>query len=185
MKKEITLDQERIEYTVEKSFRARRLKLIISRAGTVRIVIPSFMSESSGNEFIKAKARWVQKTLKKIKKLPTYFPGGGGRDYLKLKDSARAIAMERIAFFNTTYCFPVRTITIKNQKARWGSCSAQGNLNFNYKIVELPPELRDYIIVHELCHLKEMNHGPRFWKLVGDTIPDYMERRQRLRGHIE
>jgi predicted metal-dependent hydrolase len=67
------------------------------------------------------------------------------------------------------------------QKSRWGSCSRKKNLNFNYKLIQLPLELADYIVVHELCHLQEFNHGQGFWNLVGETIPDYKARRDELR----
>lgn len=105
------------------------------------------------------------------------------RDYLKYKESVRALAHERLAHWNAHYQFPIRLVSIRNQKSRWGSCSSKGNLNFNYKIVFLPKELQDYVIVHELCHLKEMNHSIRFWNLVSETIPEWKKRRQELRKH--
>jgi len=73
-------------------------------------------------------------------------------------------------------------IAIRNQRSRWGSCSKKGNLNFNYKLVFLPPEVRDYVIVHELCHIKEFNHGRGFWALVAETIPEYKDLRKQLRS---
>ena len=76
----------------------------------------------------------------------------------------------------------VGRIAIRNQKSRWGSCSKKGNLNFNYKILFLPPDIVDYIIVHELCHLRQFDHSPKFWALVGETIPNYQQLRARLRA---
>jgi len=103
------------------------------------------------------------------------------RHYLLHKESARALVHKRLDFFNRHYNFPYKKIFIKNTTTRWGSCSSHGNLNFNYKIVKLPPELADYLIVHEMCHLREMNHGPRFWALVAESIPNYESLNKQLK----
>lgn len=103
------------------------------------------------------------------------------RHYLKLREDARALVRARIAHFNAHYRVPVRKIFIKNHKSRWGSCSERGNLNFNYKLLLLPPEVADYIVVHELCHLLEFNHSPAFWALVEQTLPHHKVLRRTLR----
>ena len=72
-------------------------------------------------------------------------------------------------------------VTIRNQVSRWGSCSRSKNLSFNYKLVFLPEHLLDYVIVHELCHLLELNHSPRFWSLVQKVIPRYKDHKRELR----
>ena len=102
--------------------------------------------------------------------------------YAANREAARAIILERIQHLNQHYQLPIGRIAIRNQKSRWGSCSKKGNLNFNYKLVFLPPELRDYVIVHEICHIKEFNHGKGFWALVGETVPQWKEFRKRLRN---
>jgi len=79
------------------------------------------------------------------------------------------------------YNFKINHIAIKDQTSRWGSCSSKGNLNFNYKIIYLRPALADYLIVHELCHLGELNHSKRFWELVFKTSPDYVKINKELR----
>lgn len=101
--------------------------------------------------------------------------------FVRDKESARALVHEKLRKFNAYYCFKYKKVFIKNHTSRWGSCSKKGNLNFNYRIVHLPPDLADYLVVHELCHLKEFNHGEKFWKLVAETIPDYKKRRLALR----
>ena len=103
------------------------------------------------------------------------------RQYLRLRDSARVLVHARLSHFNAFYEAPLGKVFIKNHKTRWGSCSQKGNLNFNYKIVLLPPELADYLVVHELCHLIEFNHSPQFWALVSQTIPDCNSLRKQLR----
>jgi hypothetical protein len=108
----------------------------------------------------------------------------GKRDFNKYKENALALAENRIKHFNQVYNFDINRIFIKNQRSRWGSCSSNKNLNFNYKIVFLEPHLADYIIVHELCHLKELNHSKRFWNLVGQCVPLYRDARRGLKNYV-
>jgi predicted metal-dependent hydrolase len=82
---------------------------------------------------------------------------------------------------NAFYNFAYNKVAIRDQKSRWGSCSTKKNLNFNYRIQFLPVHLIDYIVVHELCHLEEFNHGENFWKLVEKAIPRYRECQVELR----
>ena len=95
-------------------------------------------------------------------------------------ETARALVSTKLIEWNTLYQFSYSRVFIKNQKTRWGSCSSKRNLNFNYKIIYLPPHLVDYLIVHELCHLQHLNHGPAFWALVARALPNYAELRAEL-----
>lgn len=97
------------------------------------------------------------------------------------KDEARHMVHARLEYWNLEYGFTYKRVSIRNQKTRWGSCSSQGNLNFNYRVIFLPKELVDYIIVHELCHLGELNHSAEFWSLVARALPNYRESRSALR----
>lgn len=99
----------------------------------------------------------------------------------KKKEQAKGFVESRLEHFNRFYGFKINRVAIKNQTTRWGSCSSRGNLNFNYRIMYLRKELADYLVVHELCHLKEMNHSKRFWALVKQTIPNYVELNKELR----
>jgi len=105
------------------------------------------------------------------------------KHYLAHKEAARALVHSRLEFFNRHYNFIYRRVSIRNQRRCWGSCSALRNLNFSYRLLFLPPELCDYIIVHELCHLKELNHSKSFWDLVGETIPDYEARKKAIKKY--
>lgn len=95
------------------------------------------------------------------------------KHYLEHKEGARALAHKRLAHFNQHYALVWKRVAIRNQRRCWGSCSSLKNLNFNYKIQFLPAHLRDYIIVHEMCHLVELNHGKGFWNLVAEQVPNY------------
>ena len=102
--------------------------------------------------------------------------------YSQLRKQAKILVIDRLNHFNQFYNFQFNKVFIKNTKTRWGSCSSKKNLNFNYRILMLPIHLQDYLIVHELCHLQEMNHGPKFWDLVAEQIPDYKKSAQELRA---
>ena len=103
------------------------------------------------------------------------------KQYLRVRENARDLIRARIEHFNAVYGFRVGKVFIKNHKSHWGSCSEKGNLNFNYKLVFLPAEIADYIIVHELCHLAEFNHSSRFWSLVERATPHHKTFRKQLR----
>ena len=103
------------------------------------------------------------------------------KKYLDNKERARELILQRLEHFNSFYNFKYNIVAVRDQKTRWGSCSSKGNLNFNYKILFLDSDLADYIIVHELCHLKEMNHGANFWQQVELQCPDYKSKMYRLR----
>jgi predicted metal-dependent hydrolase len=96
---------------------------------------------------------------------------------------AQTIVTERLALWNQRYGFTYHRVTIKEQKTRWGSCSRQGNLNFNWRLLLAPLDILDYVLIHELSHLKEQNHSPRFWAVVALACPEYRARRHWLREH--
>ena len=102
------------------------------------------------------------------------------------KETTRIFVENRLSYFNKFYKFEINRVAIKNTSRRWGSCSSKKNLNFNYKIIYLKPHLADYLIVHELCHLGQLNHSRKFWALVSKTIPDYAKINKELRKvHIK
>lgn len=103
------------------------------------------------------------------------------KHYLAHKEVARNVLVERAEYWSAATGYRYNRISIRNQRWRWASCTDKGNLNFSYKLIFLPQALTDYIIVHELCHLKELNHGRRFWSLVGAVVPDYKTRISELR----
>ncbi len=148
------------------------------------VTAPKSASSKRIDEFVLSKADWILNKVEYFKKHPSILlPKNTKAEYLKNKTVAQALAESRVAHFNIFYKFKYNTISIKNQKTRWGSCSKKGNLNFNYRIALVPIPLADYVVVHELCHLKQMNHSKKFWDLVSQTIPDWRVRRRELHKH--
>ncbi len=153
----------------------------------VTVILPLGFSADAAGRFVDRKARWIKKSL-------DYFSSPGRkrfqgrpvlksprREYLNNKEAALKLAKAKVLTWNELYNFSHSRVAIRNQKTRWGSCSKKGNLNFNYKIIRLPENLLDYLVVHELCHLKELNHSKNFWSLVAIAVPDYKSRRSQLR----
>ena len=98
-----------------------------------------------------------------------------------MADQALQVIPDRVRHYAALIGVRYGRITIRNQKSKWGSCSAKGNLNFNCLLMLCPPEVLDYVVVHELCHRKEMNHSPKFWAEVEKYVPDYMTQRKWLK----
>lgn len=105
-------------------------------------------------------------------------------DIARLKRAATSNVAVRCQYFAKMYDVEFKRIVIGAQKSRWGSCSSSGTLSFNYKIAALPERLARYIIVHEICHLKEMNHSKKFWGLVELAVPEHREVRKELRNTV-
>jgi hypothetical protein len=183
MKNQIRLQNKKVNYLVKKSDRAKRLRLAIYCDGSFVVTVPSNFELNNVEGYILQKAQWILEKLQIMKKRGNskIFTKRSEREYQKLKSEALIFAQKKVEKFNKVYGFKFNEITIKNQKTRWGSCSRKGNLNYNYKIALLPERLADYIIVHELCHLKEFNHGKKFWNQVEKALPDYKERIEEIK----
>ena len=173
-----------IAYTVRTSARARRLRITVHDDGTVIVTKPTRVPMGMIQVFVHRHIAWIKKKVAHFAKKPAKILGKySRRDFYAHKERARALVTERLAYFNQFYGLSYGTVRIGNQRSRWGSCSSKKNLNFNYKIVFLPQPLQEYVIVHELCHLQELNHGARFWDLVAQQIPDHVVRRKELQKY--
>ncbi len=184
MKNEISLKNQKVEYELRRSKRAKHMRLAVYCGGSLVVTAPEKLNFTKIENFILEKTEWVLEKIGIMAKrgrnmVFTKFSKG---EYKKLKNRALALAKIKVEKFNAVYGFKYNKIAIRNQKTRWGSCSKIGNLNYNYKIALIPEELADYIIVHELCHLKEFNHSKNFWNLVSLTIPDCRERRKGIKN---
>jgi predicted metal-dependent hydrolase len=101
--------------------------------------------------------------------------------YKKYKEIARSVIVSRVAHFAAIHNISYGRVAIRNNRRSWGSCSSKGNLNFHYRLLFVPAEIRDYVIVHELCHRRVFNHSREFWNEVEMILPDYKERKSALR----
>ncbi|MFA6307889.1 MAG: M48 family metallopeptidase [Patescibacteria group bacterium] len=178
----INIAGQEYEYTLRRRARVRYLRLSIEHDGALVLTAPFTYPIFLIKQFLTSRINWIVEGVNKKKSNPTLF--GIRHSVIEIKQykkQSRLLVEERLKFFNQHYNFKYNKIAIRNQKSRWGSCSSSKNLNFNYRLAILAPELADYIIVHELCHLQEMNHSVKFWSLVEKTIPDYKKRQKQLK----
>ncbi|GEM_PF-694326 len=174
------------EYSIIRSPRARHMRITVYPTGEVKVTASRLIPEFLIKRFVERKSDWINKKVEYFKKHPV----SAGCSLLRTQNRTqfrdnKAKALElvtaRLKHFNEHYNLVYNKITIRNQKSRWGSCSHRGNISFNYKIVFLPPAVQDYIVVHELCHLKEMNHSKDFWNLVAEKMPEWKMLRRKLK----
>jgi len=171
-----------IEYEIRRNKRAKNIKLSIYPIGRIIVSAPTIVPKFIIDTFVNSKKDWIIKQLDKIGKNQSKdLRKFSKKNFIRNKEKVLELTKSKLVEFNKYYKFNYNKVTVRDQKTRWGSCSSKGNLNFNYKILFLKEELQDYIIVHELCHLKEMNHSSRFWSLVAKTLPNYKLLRQELR----
>ena len=168
-----------ISYTVVRSSR-RTLSLQVKTDGTILVRCPNRCPLREVQRFVESKSPWIQENLRKVHAL-NVLPPFTEEQIEVLADQAKTYIPQRVRFFAPQIGVTYGKITIRRQKTRWGSCSSQGNLNFNLLLMLTPPEVIDYIVVHELCHRKEMNHSPRFWAEVEKILPDYRIRQKWLK----
>lgn len=184
MRREIKINNKKISYTLKKRRGVRSMRLAIYASGTFVVTAPKWYPVHVINKFLAEKAGWIYDKLKYIDFEQLDLKQQEEKiNYKAQKEMAREIIRRQAEFFNKYYRFSYNKISVKNQKSCWGSCSRKGNLNFNYKVADLPEDLRDYIIIHELCHIKELNHSKNFWKLVALVIPNYKDLKQKLKNH--
>lgn len=156
--------------------------------GSVIIKAPRFASKTQIDSFVNAKTDWIEKTQKKIKERSARLAEVEKLTETELKalvKEAKEYIPERVAHFAPAVGVKYGKITIRKQRSRWGSCSSAGNLSFNALLMLAPPEVLDGVVVHELCHIKQMNHSAAFYREVTRVLPDYRERNKWLKenGH--
>ena len=164
----------------------RTLSLQVKNDGQVIVRAPRHVTLQEIAAFVRKNSAWLHKHLEKVRKEKELNAASPVQpltmeDIQKLADEELRVIPGRVAHFAPLVGVTYGRITVRNQRTRWGSCSSKGNLNFNCLLMLAPPEILDYVVVHELCHRKEMNHSPKFWAEVAKVMPDYKERQKWLR----
>jgi predicted metal-dependent hydrolase len=185
MKQTVILNGQKVFYTLQISKRSRNLRMTMEYDGTLVVSVPHPGFARFVEPFLRQKARWILRNRERMKKLKgKTFIKPSKREYEKNKTEILRKVKERLEFFNRFYKLPYHKVSIRNQSSLWGSCTRAGNLQFNYKLMYVPDKTFDYVVVHELCHLKEHNHSDRFWALVSKMIPEYKIIRKSLHQYI-
>ncbi len=174
----IDIEQEQIIVNIVRSKR-RSMSIEIRTDGAVYARVPNRISDRMVKRFITNHARWIyEKRLamfarkKEIPNCPYDFPEWETMSPQEKKQAKEKI-IARVENYAGIMGITYGTVTMRNQKSRWGSCSSKGNLNFNYRLAYLPQELLDYVVVHELAHRRHMDHSKEFWNEVGRYYPKY------------
>ena len=174
-----------ISYQIIRSSR-KTMSLEIKADGSVVVRAPLRLSEAKIQKFVEEKQEWILKNLEKIQKRDAQKENVQKLSALErqhLQNKACVVIPRRVAYYAEKLGVSYGKITLRQQKTRWGSCAANGNLNFNWLLILAPPEVLDYVVVHELCHRREMNHSQAFWKEVEKILPDYRERQKWLKDN--
>ena len=170
-------EREDIKFYIKRS-RRKTLSIQIEPDLSVLIKAPFYASDRDIAKFLEDSKDWIKKHREIVKKRVREtedIPKLSMEEIRSLAEEAMNDIPERVRRFAPIVGVSYGRITIRNQKSRWGSCSSKGNLNFNCLLMLAPEKERDYVVVHELCHRKEMNHSKRFWEEVAKVLPDYKE----------
>ena len=177
-----------IPYTIIKS-RRKTWALSLQSDLTLQIRIPLTVTYAEAKQILFTKEKWILKKYRELEQCKNAAPRSSltpaQRHALeaRYRQAARDYFPARVAYYEAIIGVTHGAITIRDQKTRWGSCSAKGNLNFNWRLMLAPPRILDYLVVHELCHRKEMNHSKAFWNAVEMVLPDYKELRKWLKQY--
>jgi len=156
--------------------RARRYLLRVDHDGRVRVTIPRGGSKREADAFVQRHIDWVARQRARL--MPSVF---GAEERMAFRERARAELPARLLEIAAEQGLTVTGVSIRNQRTRWGSCGRDGKISLNWRLVLMPPSVRDYVLIHELMHLKRLDHSPAYWRLVAAACPGYREARQWLR----
>ena len=171
-----------------KVIKSKRKTIAVEISADAEVIIraPKGMSDRAILRFAEEHRDFIEKNVAKMqqrKKALAAVPRISREELNALAEEATRVIPKRVQYYAPLVGVTYHGITIRNQRTRWGSCSAKGNLNFNVGLMKMPPEVLDYVVVHELCHRLEMNHSARFWEQVAKVLPDYKVHRKWLKDN--
>ncbi len=166
----------------EHSKRAKRVIISVKQSKGVRVAIPKRISLKSALEFVNLKKPWIQKQLIRIKQMESQRQAVDSSVVIDTVKAKKKLT-NRLKQLAVQHGFTYNKVTMRNQKTRWGSCSHKNNINLNMKLVLLPDELVDYVILHELVHTKIHNHSKKFWDELDKYVGDGKAMAKRLREY--
>ena len=158
--------------------RARRYLLRVEHDGRLRVTIPRGGSQREADAFARRHVEWVQRQRAVLRRVRF-----SADDRQRLKAQAHEELPARLQALAEQHSLRVTRISIRNQRTRWGSCGRDGHICLNWRLVAMPDWVRDYVMIHELMHLKRLDHSPVYWGLVAAACPRFREARQWLRAH--
>lgn len=172
-----------VAVSFRKVAKAKGIRIAISSGEKVTVTGSPYVSFRSLEHFFAAHQEWVEKKLLHFRQHPNKTHKLSQEDYQEKKETARKLVQKKLIQWNELYQFSWKRVAIRNQSTRWGSCSSAGTLSFHAAIVDLPEDLQDYLIVHELCHIQAMNHSEKFWTLVQKSLPQAKQLDLRLKKY--
>lgn len=169
-----------ISYHIVRS-RRKTVAIHITPEGEVELRCPLRFPARQCDAIIESKRSWIEKQLGRLRtgQLPPY----SVQEIQEMKKALLPVLKERADFYGGILGVTYERITVRSQRTRWGSCSGTGSLSFNCLLAQVPEAVRDYVVVHELCHRKHMNHSPAFWTEVERVLPDYRTPRKWLKDN--
>ena len=157
--------------------RARRYVLRVDPDGRVRVTIPRGGSRREADAFAQRHAGWMRAQRARVAARPAADP----HDVRRMRQLARRVLPRRLLDLAALHGLTVTRVSIRNQRSRWGSCGRDGHISLNWRLAQMPEWVRDYVLIHELMHLRRMDHSPAYWKHVAAACPEYKAARAWLR----
>lgn len=166
----IVNDPEFGDIVLRKSFRYKRISISVRPEGSIRISLPAYLTYSAGLSFFETNREKIKEIRGRLAVQAESRPRMSEQDILKLRILAKIWLPARLQMLASHYGFTCGRVVIKNNRSNWGSCSAKNTINLNLHLMRIPEHLRDYVILHELCHLRHHDHGPQFHKLLEQLL---------------